>query len=353
MVGTRPNIIKITQFSRFNDDHLEFKIVHTGQHYDEKMADSFFKQLRTTPDFYLNIKPASANTQISEVMIGLERVCKEYLPDLLMAVGDVNSTLAAALSANKLGIRLAHLESGLRSRDRSMPEEINRIITDELSDLFFITEQSGFDNLKAEGKPEEHLFQVGNTMIDALVAFEDEIMKSAVTEDLKLQKGNFLLMTMHRPSNVDSREGLKRIIDIITHFQRDHKIVFPIHPRTHSRLKEFGLLSQIEGMKGVILTEPKDYFSFQKLIAWCRFVITDSGGIQEETTFRGVPCFTLRPSTERPSTIIHGTNVLIPSVDLDGIIQSIKESSGKRGGIPPGWDGKSTDRIVDILRKVL
>lgn len=355
VVGTRPNIIKITQFKRNNqnNDHLEFKVVHTGQHYDEKMASSFFSQLGVDPDFFLNVPALSANSQIAHILLGLEGVCREYQPDLIIAVGDVNSTLAAAISANKLGIRLAHLEAGLRSFDRSMPEEHNRIITDDLSDIFFVTEKSGFDNLVKEGKSEKSIHWVGNTMIDTLVAFDSQIVKSTVVHELGLKKNEYVLMTMHRPSNVDVREGLEQIINLIRHLTEKYQVVFPVHPRTLSRMKEYNLLLELEQSGRVILTEPKDYFSFQRLIAECCFVVTDSGGVQEETTFRGVPCFTLRPNTERPSTVTEGTNRLVTFDNVRGAISGMKSIEGMEKKVPIYWDGKSTERIVAVLEKIL
>jgi UDP-N-acetylglucosamine 2-epimerase (non-hydrolysing) len=355
VVGTRPNIIKITQFKKHNqdNDNLEFKVVHTGQHYDEKMASSFFSQLGVLPDFFLNVPALSANSQIAHILLGLEGVCKEYQPDLVMPVGDVNSTLAAAIAANKLGIKLAHLEAGLRSFDRSMPEEHNRIITDDLSDIFFVTEKSGYDNLVKEGKTEGNIHWVGNTMIDTLVAFNPEIRKSGILSELGLTKNAFVLMTMHRPSNVDAREGLEQIISLIRHFSEKYRVVFPVHPRTLNRMKEYNLLSELEHSGRVILTEPKDYFSFQQLIAECSFVVTDSGGVQEETTFRGVPCFTLRPNTERPSTITDGTNQLVTFDNVRQAVSGMKATPGKGTKIPMHWDGKSTERIVKVLEKIL
>ncbi len=354
-MGTRPNIIKITQFKKHNlsNDRLEFKVVHTGQHYDEKMASSFFSQLGVEPDFFLNVPALSANSQIAHILLGLEGVCKEYQPDLLMAVGDVNSTLAAAITANKLGIRLAHLEAGLRSFDRSMPEEHNRIITDDLSDIFFVTEKSGFDNLVREGKSEKSIHWVGNTMIDTLVAFDPQIRKSAIVQELGLKKNEYVLMTMHRPSNVDVREGLEQIISLIGHFSDKYQVVFPVHPRTLNRMKEYDLLSALEQSGRVILTEPKDYFSFQQLIAECCFVVTDSGGVQEETTFRGVPCFTLRPNTERPSTMTDGTNRLVTFGNVRGAVSGMKTGEGGEKKVPVRWDGKSTERIISVLEQIL
>ena len=357
VVGTRPNFIKVTQFKKqcINNKKLECKIVHTGQHYDAKMADVFFDQFELRPDFFLNISNTSANTQMAEIMIGLEKVCKEYLPDLMIVVGDVNSTFAAALTANKMGVKIAHLESGLRSFDRSMPEEINRLLTDEISDYFFVTEQSGYDNLVKEGKNKNQIYFVGNTMIDTMVAFEAEIGKNKILEELELQQHQFVLMTIHRPATVDNSDELKKLLSLIEFVSSKYKIVFPIHPRTISNLKKFNLYERFLSNNNLVISEPLDYFSFQKLIKDCSFILTDSGGIQEESTFRLKPCITLRPNTERPSTVDIGTNILLP-FDLDLIQQSIvsiENGTFKKGKIPMLWDGASTQRIIEIADKIL
>ncbi len=357
VVGTRPNFIKVTQFQKVNrqlGNPFDIKIVHTGQHYDDKMADVFFRQFELTPDYFLNIPAKSANTQMAEIMIRLEDVVREFQPHLIMVVGDVNSTFAAALTANKMEIKIAHIESGLRSFDRTMPEEINRILTDEITDYFFVTEQSGIDNLINEKKSKDSIFFVGNTMIDTLVAFEDKIRKSDVLQRLKIKPGEFALMTMHRPATVDHKEGLEKLIDLIEFITASIHLIFPIHPRTTNKLESFGLTERISKNKKLILTEPLDYFSFQKLTSECRLVVTDSGGIQEETTFRQVPCLTLRPNTERPSTITTGTNELVTfEIDLlKNHIDAILKGNGKKGAIPPLWDGQSTRRILEVCMEL-
>ena len=357
VVGTRPNFIKVTRFRQVaqNFPGLEVKFVHTGQHFDQKMSQIFFDQFDLRPDFMLNIGQGTPNSQMAGVMLGLEKVCLEYQPDLLVVVGDVNSTFAAALTGNKMGIKVAHLESGLRSFDRDMPEEINRLLTDEIADYFFVTEQSGVDHLKAEGKPENALFFVGNTMIDSLVAFDAQVQQSNILAEMQLEAGKFVLMTMHRPSNVDKEEGLKVLIQMIKSITKNYKLVFPIHPRTVAKLKQFGLWEEIEHLDGLIFSEPLDYFAFQKLTASCRFVVTDSGGIQEETTFRCVPCLTLRNNTERPSTTDIGSNVLVPYTlqDLETQIEKIHNGTFKKGAVPPLWDGKSTERIMTVIQAIL
>jgi UDP-N-acetylglucosamine 2-epimerase (non-hydrolysing) len=357
VVGTRPNFIKITQFKKANaqaGNPFDIKIVHTGQHYDDKMAAVFFQQFELEPDFFLEIPAVSANSQMAEVMLRLEKVIESYDPSLVMVVGDVNSTFAAAFTAHKLNRKIAHVESGLRSFDRSMPEEINRILTDEITDYFFITEQSGMDNLIREGKKKDQLFFVGNTMIDTLIAFDDKICKSDINEKLGIKEGEFVLMTMHRPATVDHREGLMKLADIIEYVTAHFDLIFPIHPRTMHRIESFNLGNRFKN-KRLKLTEPLDYFAFQKLTAGCRFVITDSGGIQEETTFRRIPCLTLRPNTERPSTVDIGSNELVP-FDLHIIQKKITEimnGTFKKGAVPPLWDGRSTSRILDVCERLL
>ncbi len=358
VVGTRPNFIKITRFKKVNQEMgspFDLRIVHTGQHYDSKMADVFFQQFELEPDFYLNIPQASANTQMAEIMLRLEKVILEFNPAMVMAVGDVNSTFAAAFTAHKSGCKVAHIESGLRSFDRGMPEEINRLLTDEITDHFFVTEQSGLDNLRKEGRPESKIHFVGNTMIDTLVGFDQKIKESTILDHYHLKPQGYALMTMHRPATVDHEEGLRKLLDIIEFITGDYDLVFPIHPRTLGKLQHFGLMQRVESNKRLILTEPLDYFAFQKLTADCRFVITDSGGIQEETTFRRVPCLTLRPNTERPSTVTIGTNELVP-FDITTVQSKIKEiitGAYKKGAVPPLWDGHSTERILEMCMKLL
>ena len=357
VVGTRPNFIKVTRFKKVvaHFPELDIKFVHTGQHFDEKMSKVFFDQFDLRPDFLLNIGAGTPNTQMANVMLGLERVCGEYQPDLLMVVGDVNSTFAAALTGNKMGIKVAHLESGLRSHDRTMPEEINRLLTDEISDFYFVTEQSGLDHLKAHGVADKKVFFVGNTMIDSLVEFEPQVQESDILKQYNLTPQGYVLMTMHRPSNVDEKEGLETLIAIIKSITNNLKLVFPIHPRTIAKLKQFGLWEQIEHLEGLIFSEPLDYFSFQKLTADCKFVVTDSGGIQEETTYRQIPCLTLRNNTERPSTVTIGSNVLVPYTikDVEFYINQIMTGTFKKGAVPPLWDGKITERILEVLKQVL
>ena len=355
VIGTRPNFIKVTQFKKqaVKFSNINIKIAHTGQHFDKNMADVFFEQFGLTPDFFLNINTnQSPNKQIAQIMVELENLIEStYKPDLIITPGDVNSTLATAITANKLGIKLAHLESGLRSFDLEMPEEHNRLVTDQLSDICFITEKSGIENLTNEKKQAQQVF-VGNTMIDTLVAFEDDIKKSAITEKLNLVNKSFILTTIHRPSNVDSKEGISKLIEIIKSLSI-YVFVFPIHPRTLKNIEKFNLKDEFESLTNLIVTKPLGYFEFQKLIKECTLVLTDSGGIQEETTFRKVPCLTLRENTERPITIKVGTNKLIP-FSVKGVIEEIKNIENgtyKKGNIPELWDGRSTERIMEYISK--
>ena len=354
VIGTRPNFIKVTQFKKlaFKFPDLDIKIVHTGQHYDNKMADVFFEQFKLTPDYFLNISQGSPNSQLADIMLKLEQLIKtQYKPDLLVVVGDVNSTLAAAITANKMGIKLAHIESGLRSFDNTMPEEHNRIITDKLANLFFVTEKSGLVHLIDEGVSEESIFFSGNTMIDTMVAFKEEINDSQILKKLEITDSNFILMTMHRPATFDRKEELLKLNDLIQYISKKYKIVFPIHPRTLKKLEEFELKDSFTNNINLVLTEPLDYFAFQKLIKHSQFILTDSGGIQEESTYLSIPCLTLRPNTERPITLSEGTNTLIP-FELNSIkdyILQIEEGKYKKGTIPKFWDGKSTERILEFI----
>lgn len=357
IIGTRPNFIKVTQFKSLAKQlgNIDIQLIHTGQHYDPKMTDVFFDQLKLYPDQYLNITPASATHQMGEIMMKLDELYREKpKPDIMMVVGDVNSTLAAALAARKLDIPLAHLESGLRSNDWSMPEEINRILTDKITDYYFVTESSGEANLLSEGVPASKIFFVGNTMIDTLVAYQKQISASSVIEELHLENTPFALMTMHRPATVDCQPGLEKLFDVIDYITRTSTLVFPIHPRTLGNIKKFGLSDRLESNKKILITPPLDYFGFQKLIEQCKYVITDSGGIQEESTFLLKPCLTLRPNTERPVTCDIGTNKLVPfEPDLIAEnIKSIENGTYKKGSIPPLWDGRATDRILDILSRL-
>jgi UDP-N-acetylglucosamine 2-epimerase (non-hydrolysing) len=357
IIGTRPNFIKVTRFkevaSKFSNINL--KIVHTGQHYDTNMADVFFEQFKLVPDYFLEVNKGSANTQIAEIMIKLENLINtSFKPDLIIVVGDVNSTLAGAITANKLGIKLAHVESGLRSFDNKMPEEHNRLLTDKITNLFFVTEPSGIENLTREGIAVDKIKFVGNTMIDTLVKFSGDIEKSDILNKLSINEKPYVLTTLHRPATVDSEEGLNKLILLFESLAKTYQIVFPIHPRTINNLKKFNLYSTLLQNKNLIITAPLDYFGFQKLIKYSEFVLTDSGGIQEESTFLKIPCLTLRNNTERPITCNIGTNTLVKFEieEINSWIDAIKKKTYKKGSIPEHWDGKSTERIFDIISKL-
>lgn len=359
VIGTRPNFIKVTQFKRVaaTYNNVELKIVHTGQHFDSKMADVFFTQFNLVPDFFLNISTSiSANGQIAEIMVKLEQLIKEqFMPDLVMVVGDVNSTMAAAITANKLNIKIAHVESGLRSFDKTMPEEHNRVITDAITDYYLVTEPSGWEHLLAEKADEKKMFFVGNTMIDTMVAFSEQIEQSNILGKLNLKPKQYVLMTMHRPASVDDEQGLTKLLGVLKHISTKYSIVFPVHPRTLKNIEKFKLKAAFDAIGNLVYTEPLDYFSFQKLTKYSRFILTDSGGIQEESTFLKIPCLTLRENTERPVTCTVGTNTLVPFdiPTIIGHINAIENGTYKQGRIPEMWDGKATERIFEHLLKVI
>jgi UDP-N-acetylglucosamine 2-epimerase (non-hydrolysing) len=323
-------------------------LVHTGQHYDEKMSRLFFEELRIPrPDADLGVGSGSHAVQTAEVMKRFEPVLLEQRPDAVVVVGDVNSTIACALTAVKLGVPVAHVEAGLRSFDRGMPEEINRILTDALSRWLFVTEPSGLENLRREGIPEDRLFFVGNVMIDTLLATRDLSERSTVLEDLGLNGGAYAVLTLHRPANVDRPDVLARLLQAVERLQRELPVVFPVHPRTRNVLGG----QDLTRLRNLRLVEPLGYLEFMKLVSHARLVLTDSGGIQEETTVLGVPCLTLRDNTERPVTLEEGTNVLV-GMDPDRIIAAGLQvlAVPPRPARPPRlWDGRAAGRILDVL----
>ncbi|KAF0148583.1 MAG: UDP-N-acetylglucosamine 2-epimerase [Ignavibacteria bacterium] len=314
------------------------------------MSKVFFDELELPkPDFYLGIGGRSHAEQTGKVMIEFEKVLIQEKPDLVIVVGDVNSTIACSLTAVKHGIKTAHVEAGLRSFDRTMPEEINRILTDSISDYLFVSEPDGVKNLRKEGKKEEEIILVGNTMIDSLVNYLPVIEKSNIVLELDLENKNYILVTFHRPSNVDVEENLKSIVELLNGLSVYRKIVFPVHPRTKQKLALMGLDKLLKS--NIILTEPLGYIDFISLIKNSALVITDSGGIQEETTYLGIPCITTRKTTERPITIEIGTNILAGE-DFDKafmLATDILNGKVKRGKIPELWDGKASERIVEFL----
>lgn len=355
VVGARPNFMKVAPLHREFSNHsdkVHHLICHTGQHYDYEMSKVFFDDLGLpAPDFYLGVGSGTHGEQTGKIMIEFEKVCIREQPDLVIVVGDVNSTIAATLVATKLGIKTAHIEAGLRSFDRTMPEEINRIATDSICDYLFVTEESGVRNLLKEGHSAEQIFFVGNTMIDSLVFILPQIERSKIIQALGLDAKDFALMTLHRPSNVDDKDQLGQIIDVIEFVCNKLILVLPLHPRTRKNIENFGLLPRLQNIENLLLTEPLGYLDFVKLMKLAKFVITDSGGVQEETTFLGIPCITMRTTTERPVTCEIGTNMLVvPQKDkLIEAINLILKSNKKNYRIPPLWDGKTAQRIADII----
>ena len=356
VVGARPNFVKIASIAHAGRafPQIEPLMVHTGQHYDEKLSRLFFDELNIpAPDINLGVGSASHAVQTATIMTAFEQVVLEHKPDVVLVVGDVNSTIACALVASKLGVGVVHVEAGLRSLDRTMPEEINRVLTDSISDLLFVTEQSGEDNLLREGIAPEKMFFVGNVMIDTLLANREKAEASDVLSTLNLQPGSYAALTLHRPSNTDSPEDLCKVLAAIEEIQKRIPVVFPMHPRTRAALARFSLEERIDAMPGLIVTGPLGYLDFLKLMAHSRLVLTDSGGIQEETTILQVPCLTLRQNTERPVTISEGTNKLV-GTDPRAIIAAANEAldgAKPEGRIPKLWDGRSGQRIVEILLK--
>jgi len=353
VVGARPNFMKIAPVHRAFVNHKEVVkhlICHTGQHYDERMSEIFFKDLGLPePDFYLGAGSGSHAEQTARIMIEFEKVVVEEKPDLVMVAGDVNSTIACSLVAVKLGIKVAHIEAGLRSFDRTMPEEINRILTDSISDYLFVTEEAGIVNLEKEGISKEKIFFVGNTMIDSLINFLPKAEKSNVLSRFDLKPSGYCLVTLHRPSNVDSEDFLKELTEVFNSLAEKLKIVFPVHPRTMKNFESTGLMKNLH--KNLILTEPAGYIDFLALIKNAGLIITDSGGIQEESTYMGVQCITVRDNTERPSTFKLGTNYLV-GTDLQKVKIAALDIIGgkiKKGTVPPLWDGHTGERIVEVI----
>ncbi len=353
VVGARPNFMKIAPIHRAFQKYknsVQHLICHTGQHYDEKMSKVFFDDLELPkPDFYLGVGSGSHAEQTAKVMMEFEKVLLEEKPDMILVVGDVNSTIACSLTAAKLHIKVVHVEAGLRSFDRKMPEEVNRVLTDAISDYLFVTEKSGLENLKNEGVDDSKVFFVGNVMIDSLVYYLGKTNGRTVLSDFGLEPQNYLLVTLHRPSNVDSKEQLTKLIGMLERLSGKRKVIFPIHPRTRKNLNDYNLLN--EDNKNLILTDPIGYIDFLTLTKNAELILTDSGGIQEESTYLGVQCITLRTSTERPITVEVGTNQLLGN-DLNKAEQTALEvlnGKKKEGKIPELWDGKAAERIASIL----
>ena len=373
VVGARPNFMKIAPIiDQLKKDELkkhpaiEHCLVHSGQHYDELLSGNFFAELRLPrPDVNLQAGSGSHAVQTAEIMKRIEPVLLDYKPQMVLVVGDVNSTIAAALTAVKLGIGVAHIEAGLRSFDMKMPEEINRKLTDAISDLLFVTEHSGIENLQHEGVPAEKIFLVGNVMIDCLLRHRELAARSPLLGQLGVRMNGsgcrpYGVLTLHRPSNVDDPKTLQGILSAVSALAADLPVFFPIHPRTRKNIETFGLVRYLStaaagNRVGIVPLDPLGYLDFLSLNDRARIVLTDSGGVQEETTALGVPCLTLRESTERPATVKHGSNQVV-GVESDRILaaaRSILQGPARPFPRPPLWDGKAASRIVAILREHL
>jgi UDP-N-acetylglucosamine 2-epimerase (non-hydrolysing) len=354
IVGARPNFIKIASLIRAmkQQPYMRHFLIHTGQHSSPEMSDSFFRDLELPfPDAFLGISGGTSTVQTARIMQALEPILEERRPALLVLVGDVNSTAAGALVAAKSGIRMAHVEAGLRSFDRTMPEEVNRLVTDALADYLFTTEASANENLTREGVPADRVFFCGNVMIDTLLRFKERAAESRILEQLQIDEGKYVVATLHRPSNVDDPRQLARLIDLLEKLAESLPVVFPVHPRTRKKIQEAGTAAG-----RVKLTSPLGYLDFLRVMSSARLVLTDSGGIQEETTVLGVPCVTVRDNTERPVTITHGTNRLAgtdPARVLLAAREILVEPLRAPAAPPPLWDGKAAARIVDTLGRLL
>ena len=358
IVGARPNFMKIAPLMRVfraRPDRFDARLVHTGQHYDEAMKDAFFRQLHIPePDIDLGVGSGSHAVQTAEIMRRFEPVLDDLQPDVVLVVGDVNSTIACALVATKKGIAVVHVEAGLRSGDRGMPEEINRVLTDQISDLLFTTEADGATNLMREGIAADRIHFVGNVMIDTLLANRERAIPAEETlggiAGFAGDPAGFGVLTLHRPSNVDDPVVLRRLLEVLVQLSERLPLVFPIHPRTRGRIADAGL-SPVLAASRIALTDPLGYLQLLGLMAKARIVLTDSGGLQEETTALGIPCVTLRENTERPITVEQGTNTIVGTdpAKIRACFDDVMASGGKSGRVPELWDGQAAERIADTL----
>ncbi len=353
IAGARPNFMKISPIIKeinnvnLKSDKIQYRLIHTGQHYDDNMSESFFDQLKIPkPQINLNSGSGTQSEQTSKIMIGYEKALNDELPNYCLVVGDVNSTLGCSIVAKKMGIKVIHVEGGIRSGDMCMPEEINRIVTDSITDYFFTTSKTANKNLVKEGKNEKNIFFVGNTMIDTLLTFKKNFSKPYIWDKFKLSEKKYFILTLHRPSNVDDKDLFKNIIREIINSANGFTVIYPAHPRTIKNLSEIKI--DFEKLK---IVEPLSYLEFNYLVSRSLAVITDSGGITEETTVLNIPCITLRDSTERPETVTEGTNVLV-GTDPKKIAPEIKKivnGKWKKGTIPELWDGNASKRIIDYI----
>ncbi len=358
IAGARPNFMKVAPLIRHirarqaegknNGMRIEHRLVHTGQHYDEQMSDVFFRELGIpAPDINLGVGSGTHAVQTAKIMTAFEEVCERDKPDWVVVVGDVNSTMACTLVCSKLGIRVAHVEAGLRSFDRTMPEEINRIVTDALADLLLTPSRDADENLRREGVPVEKIVCVGNIMIDAVIENLAKARQSQIMSKLGLETGKFAYVTLHRPSNVDQEASLRLVMAGLTRLARELPVVFPMHPRTRKMCAQFGI--SIELNHGLKVLDPQGYHASLCLTENARLVLTDSGGLQEESTFFKTPCLTLRPNTERPVTVMVGSNKLTTPERLPCDIASILDREPRFGEIPTLWDGQTAERVVNAL----
>ena len=357
-MGARPNLPKIAPLLRVMQRHPEITaiLVHSGQHYDENLSDVFFRQMGIpAPQVNLEVGSGSHAAQTAEILKRIEPVLEEHRPDVVVVVGDVNSTIAVSLAAAKLGIRVAHVEAGLPSFDRTMPEEINRVLTDAIADYLFVTEEDAITNLMKEGRPRDSIFLVGNAMIDSLRHFLPVAQQSSIGVELGLKNDadweRFGLLTLHRPSNVDSAEKLSQLLGAIDAVAAEVPVIFPVHPRTQQRIAEAGVRHHPQ----LRMISPAGYLDFLCLLSKAALVLTDSGGIQEETTALGIPCLTLRENTDRPVTISHGTNLLVgmDPAKIVAVARDVLAGKGKAGRIPPLRDGQAARRIVEVLLRLV
>lgn len=356
IAGARPNFMKIAPIihsinkANISGADLQYRLVHTGQHYDEKMSGNFFKDLGIpTPDVNLQAGGGTQAEQTSQIMIGFEKYLLENPTDLVLVVGDVTSTMACSIVAQKLHTKVAHVEAGIRSGDWAMPEEINRLVTDSISNYFFTTSTIANANLVHSGVKDEQIYFVGNTMIDTLLKQQPSFRKPSIWNTVGLEKGKYLVLTIHRPSNVDDRSNLEQLLQEIVQHSGNLDIVFPVHPRTAKIIEQIGISHD-----RLHLIEPLGYLEFNYLVQHAKAVVTDSGGITEETTVLGIPCITLRDSTERPETVTIGTNELVGTnpINIRSAMEKLLSGNWKKGGIPELWDGNAAERIVDVLLKL-
>jgi len=354
VAAARPNFMKVAPLyhALSKEPWCRVTLVHTGQHYDENMSSSFFDDLGLpAPDHHLGVGSGTHAEQTAGVMLAYEHVCVSDRPDWVVVVGDVNSTVACSLVAAKMGIKIAHLEAGLRSFDNTMPEEINRIVTDSLADLLWTPSPDGDENLHNVGVPASKIELVGNIMIDSYCLLQDRIKAAAVPAAIGVRPQEFAIVTLHRPANVDHADKLRAITAALIATARKIPLVFSVHPRTRAKLDEFGLYDELEQNEAVRLVSPMSYIEFMSLVEQAKLVITDSGGIQEETTYLGIPCLTLRPNTERPVTVTQGTNQLLSEDALTGAVDGILAGRMPAGRRPAFWDGGTAARVVDSLKR--